>query len=81
MSTVHYDPRGYFWKNRQAFPLEALAHPESALSDNPPNFFLATLHGLQHISSQTRDRTWATAVKALSPNHWTSRELPISPQI
>ena len=28
------------------------------------------------LSSRTRDWTWATAVKALSPNHWTAREFP-----
>ena len=39
-------------------------------------FFLAMPHGLQHLSSLTRDWTWATAVKAPSPNHWTAREFP-----
>ena len=38
--------------------------------------FLATWHGLWDLSSLTRDWTWATAVKAPSPNHWTARELP-----
>ena len=38
--------------------------------------FLPAPHGLQHLSSLTRDPTWATAVKAPSPNHWTARELP-----
>ena len=31
--------------------------------------------GLQDLSSLTRDRTWALAVKALSPNHWEFLEL------
>ena len=39
-------------------------------------FFLATLCSLQDLSSLTRDRTWAMAVKAPSPNHWTTREFP-----
>ena len=32
---------------------------------------------LQDLSSLTRDQTWTTAVKALSPNHCTAREFPI----
>ena len=32
---------------------------------------LATSRGLWDLSSPTRDRTWAPAVKAPSPNHWT----------
>ena len=28
------------------------------------------------LSSPTREWTWAMGVKALSPNHWTSREIP-----
>ena len=32
--------------------------------------------GLRDHSSLTRDRTQATAVKALSPNHWKAREFP-----
>ena len=39
--------------------------------------FLAMLQGLWDLSSLTRDRTWALAVKAQSPNHWTARELPM----
>ena len=35
-------------------------------------FFLATW--LMDLSCLTRDQTWALAVKALSPNHWTARE-------
>ena len=30
---------------------------------------------LANLSSQARDRTWATKVKALSPNHWATCEL------
>ena len=33
------------------------------------------------LSSQTRDWTWALAVKALSPNHWTARQVPQSPNV
>ena len=33
--------------------------------------------GLQDFSSPIKDWTQATAVKALSPNHWTTRELPL----
>lgn len=32
------------------------------------------MHGLQDLSSLIKDGTWALAVKALSDNHWTSRE-------
>ena len=39
-------------------------------------FFLVVPHGLWDLSSPARDWTWATAVKALSPNHWTTREFP-----
>ena len=39
-------------------------------------FFLATPHGLWGLISPTSDRTWALAVKAPSPNHWTAREFP-----
>ena len=39
-------------------------------------FFLALLCCLPDLSSPTRDWTWAPAVKAPSPNHWTARELP-----
>ena len=38
--------------------------------------FLGGLCGLQDLSSLTRDWTWAMAMKALSPNHCTTRELP-----
>ena len=36
--------------------------------------FLTTLQGLQDLSSLTRDWTQTTAVEALSPNHWTTRD-------
>ena len=39
-------------------------------------FVLATPRGFQGLSSPTRDRTQAPAVKALSPNYWTTREFP-----
>ena len=39
-------------------------------------FFFAILRGLQDLSSLTRDRTQAMAVKAPSPNYWTVREFP-----
>ena len=35
------------------------------------------LHSLQHLSSLTRDQTWAPAVEVWSPNHRTTREVPI----
>ena len=38
---------------------------------------LAAPRGLRDLSSPIRDRTWAMAVKAQSPNHWTAREFPI----
>ena len=39
--------------------------------------FLATPRVLRDLSSPTRDRTQALAVKVASPNHWTAREFPI----
>ena len=41
-------------------------------------FFLAVPCGMQDVSSLTRDRTRATAVKAQNPNHSKRRELPFS---
>ena len=43
-------------------------------------FFLATACSslMWDLSSQTRNWTWATAVKALCPNQWATRELPAS---
>ena len=38
--------------------------------------FLAVLHGFQALGYLTRDQTQALALKALSPNHWTTREIP-----
>ena len=37
-------------------------------------FFLAVSCDLQDLGSLTRDWTPTLGVKALSPNHWTSRE-------
>ena len=34
------------------------------------------LHGFQALGYLTRDQTQALALKALSPNHWTTREIP-----
>ena len=39
--------------------------------------FLASSRGLWDLSSPTRDQALATGVKALSPNHWTTREFPV----
>ena len=38
--------------------------------------FLAVPHGLRDLSSPTRDRMPVLEVRAPSPNHWTTRELP-----
>ena len=40
------------------------------------SFLFGTPLGLEDLSSPTRGRIQATEVKALSPNHWTARELP-----
>lgn len=40
-------------------------------------FYLSTLCGLQNLSSPTRSRTPALAVKAPNPNHLTVAEFPI----
>ena len=56
--------------------------PPSLSSFLPPSpsflsfFLLAMPCSLQDLSSPTRERTQATAVKAPSPNHWTAREFP-----
>ena len=39
-------------------------------------FFLATLYGMQNLSSLIKDCTHASAVKAGSPNHWPARRFP-----
>ena len=39
-------------------------------------FFFAALLSLWGLSSLTRDWIWSMAVKAISPNHWTAKELP-----
>ena len=39
-------------------------------------FFFFLSHSLWDLSSLTWDSTRAIAVKVLSPNHWTARELP-----
>ena len=39
-------------------------------------YFIGTCHAMRDLSSLTRDRTQALAVKVLSPNHWTTREFP-----
>ena len=43
-----------------------------------PHFFLffAVPRDFLDLSSPSRDRTWAPAMKVPSPNHWTARELP-----
>ena len=41
-------------------------------------FFCPYYVALHDLSSLTRDWTWVTAVKAPSPNHWTSRDLLLS---
>ena len=40
-------------------------------------FFLAMPHCLLNLSSLTRDWTWAPAVKAQNPDHWTASEFPV----
>ena len=55
---------------------------QGALSSGIPQlffFFFAAPPGLQDLSSLTKDRTQAPAVKAWSPNHWTTREFPGTP--
>ena len=37
--------------------------------------FLATPHGMEDLSSPTRDQTHAPAVGVWSPNHWTTGEV------
>ena len=40
------------------------------------SFFIAIWHGLGYLNSPTKDWTWASEVKAPSPNSWTTREFP-----
>ena len=39
-------------------------------------FWGAVLHSLWVLGSPTRNWIWATIVKVMSPNHWTTREFP-----
>ena len=39
--------------------------------------FLVTPRGLQDLSSLTKNGTWGWAVKVPSPNHWTTRKVPV----
>ena len=39
--------------------------------------FLAMLHDLWDLSFLTMGQTWALALKALRPNHWTARKFPV----
>ena len=66
------------WKVTQALQLEALLtqflkedwqHLSSLVQLVP--------HGLVDVSSLTRNWTWATTVRALSPTHWTTWESPL----
>ena len=34
-------------------------------------------HSMRDVSSLTRDQTHAPAVEVWSPNHWTTREVPL----
>ena len=38
--------------------------------------FVTAPFDLWDLSSPTRDQTWAVAVEAWNPNHWTTRECP-----
>ena len=40
--------------------------------------FFSSLCGLQNLSSPSRDWTQTTAVKVLSPNHWTAKGIPLT---
>ena len=50
--------------------LSSIYYLQTFLGDEP--------HGLQDLSSPTRDCMLATTVKALSPNHWTTKVFPDS---
>ena len=39
-------------------------------------FFFPMPHGLQNLSSLTKDRTYDPALGAQNLNHWTTREVP-----
>ena len=61
--------------------LSALAESDFVAWFNYSNFplffsFLATVCGLQELSSPTWDGTWAPAMKALCSNQWVTREVP-----
>ena len=66
-------------------PLHWQADSQPLRHQGSPIYFLISIFGLfflffwgggRDLSSSTTDRTWAPAVKAWSPNHWTSREFP-----
>ena len=40
------------------------------------SFCVVVLHSLQNLSSPVKGWTWDPALKAPSPNHWTTREFP-----
>ena len=40
-------------------------------------FFFGMWCSLQDLSFPARDQPWALAVKAVSPNHWTTAEFPM----
>ena len=61
--TVHGVTKGQTWRSTHACTYKAS---------------LAMPHGLWDLSSPTRDWTRATAVKVMSPSHWSAREFPTS---
>ena len=62
-----------------ALQLMRVSRTVTSSSYREPQFFfwfLVVSHVSWDLSSPTRDWNWLLAVKAPSPNHWTSREFP-----
>ena len=60
------------WENRSNQAKPSFSHYPIVFFFFPP----ATSRGLEDLSSSTRASTWVPAVKAMSPNPWTTREFP-----
>ena len=67
------------WITHASFPSSLSARGRAGLVDMGWGSFFSPLAvplNLQDLSSPARDWTQAPAMKMLSPNHWTAREVP-----
>ena len=63
-------------QERQLDLIARVSHSKPAHLSALLNTSFFFFFGLRDLSSPTRDRTWAPAVDAPSPNHWTAKEFP-----